>query len=149
MLNPFWKDHQPVGCRPMESFICRKAVNQKSTCGWRMCGTPSNSSGEPASWAASADRWALRRRRSWVAVAQRPPWMHVSRMASGASVCTLQASISSPAKRTRGPGPQGLNAEASCPGAALEGLPQWCLSRARETGFLTTQKHILFLTYFL
>lgn len=58
-LNPFWKDHQPVGCRPMEGFICRKAVNQKSTCGWRMCGRSSNSSGGPAAWAASADRWAL------------------------------------------------------------------------------------------
>lgn len=30
VLNAFWKGHQPVGYRPVEGFVCRKTINQKS-----------------------------------------------------------------------------------------------------------------------
>lgn len=36
MLKPFWKDHQPVGCRPMEGSIYRKQLS-RSLPGAREC----------------------------------------------------------------------------------------------------------------
>lgn len=52
-------------------------------------------------------------------------------------------------KEYKGPWTPGPERRGFMPWCSFRGSAQWCLSRARETGFLTTQKHILFLTYFL
>lgn len=116
LLEFEWK---PVGCRLMGGLVCRKAGNQRCTCGCRMRRMLLDPLGGPASrqpqWTGgSQGAW-----RSWVMVPKRPLRTSISYVASWASDCSLLASCSSP--RCLGP--------AECRGLAVR-----CSSEGLSSG---------------